>query len=94
MFRSHSRRLAYSIIGFNVLFVLSLFLLPTILPGASFADEPITVNPSITIGNSGSLALSVNPGQFASSSEDITVTTTNYTGYTMTIAPTLPFKKA
>ncbi|MBR3319969.1 BspA family leucine-rich repeat surface protein [Candidatus Saccharibacteria bacterium] len=77
---------AYSSITLAVFCVLSLFLYPCFLPSRSYADTP-EVTPNITIGNSGSLAFSVDPGSFAYGSQDITVLTTNYTGYTLTAVP-------
>ncbi|MBR3319798.1 InlB B-repeat-containing protein [Candidatus Saccharibacteria bacterium] len=77
---------AYSSIALAVFSLLSLFLFPCFLPARSFADTP-AVTPSITIGNSGTLAFSVDPGSFAYGSQDITVLTTNYTGYTLTAVP-------
>ncbi|MBR3320237.1 InlB B-repeat-containing protein [Candidatus Saccharibacteria bacterium] len=77
---------AYSSIALAAFSLLSLFLYPCFLPSRSYADTP-EVTPSITIGNSGSLAFSVDPGSFAYGRQDITVLTTNYTGYTLTAVP-------
>ncbi|MBR3319867.1 InlB B-repeat-containing protein [Candidatus Saccharibacteria bacterium] len=78
---------AYASIASAVLFVLSLVLFPSFVSSRSYADDAPTVTPNLTIGSSGNLAFSVNPGQFNTGSQDITVTTTNYTGYTLTAVP-------
>ncbi|MBR3319850.1 InlB B-repeat-containing protein, partial [Candidatus Saccharibacteria bacterium] len=78
---------AYSSIALAVFSLLSLFLYPCFLPSRTYADDPLPINPSLTIGSSGTLAFDVNPGSFAYGRQDITVLTTNYTGYTLTAVP-------
>ncbi|MBR3319935.1 InlB B-repeat-containing protein, partial [Candidatus Saccharibacteria bacterium] len=77
---------AFASVALAVFSLLSLFLYPCFLPSRSYADTP-EVTPSITIGSSGTLAFSIDPGQFNHGSQDITVLTTNYTGYTLTAVP-------
>ncbi|MBR3320244.1 InlB B-repeat-containing protein, partial [Candidatus Saccharibacteria bacterium] len=78
---------AYSSIALAVFSLLSLFLYPCFLPSRTYADDPLPINPSLTIGSSGTLAFDVTPGQFNSGSQSISVATSNYTGYNLTIAP-------
>ena len=64
----------------------SLFIFPSFVPVASYAEETYTVNPSLSISNQNKLAFDIYPGEFNSGSQNITVQTSNYTGYNLTIA--------
>ena len=58
------RHFAFCALTVSALCALSLFVYPELLPDKSFADEPITPTPNITIGNSGALDLIIDPGEF------------------------------
>ena len=68
------------------LILLSFVMYPDLLPYNSFAEPGVAANPSISITPSGSANLTLVPGAFGSVSQTITSTTTNYTGYTLTIS--------
>ena len=86
--RLSTRSLSYALIATTTLFLLSFIVTPELLSSSTHAEPGVVPIPTLTIGSSNSIALSVTPGQFTSGSQNITVETTNYTGYTMTIAPT------
>lgn len=75
----------YSIIATGTLFAMSLFIYPTLLPGRSFAEEVVDVTPTLSISPISPLTMTIEPGTFSSATQNITVSTTNYTGYTLTL---------
>ena len=82
------RKTIYSVIAGGILFLLSFLLVPETLPSNSSATPGVEAIPTLAISGSHSLNLTVGPGQFGTSdSQNLVVETTNYTGYTMTIAP-------
>ncbi|MBR3318965.1 InlB B-repeat-containing protein, partial [Candidatus Saccharibacteria bacterium] len=84
----HRRNAVFALLFCSVLMVLSILLVPETLPADTSATTGVEATPTMTINGSHALELTVNPGQFGTSeSQNLVVTTTNYTGYTMTIAP-------
>ena len=84
----HRRNAVFALLFCNLLMSLSLLLVPETLPTDSSATQGVEATPTLTISGSHSLNLTVGPGQFGTSElQDLVVETTNYTGYTMTIAP-------
>lgn len=67
--------------------LLGLFIVPAFTSQATYADDPST-DPTISIVPAGDLTLNLNPsasGSFGVASANVTISTTNITGYTLTM---------
>ena len=67
--------------------LLGLFIVPAFTSQATYADDPST-DPTISIIPAGDLPLNMNPGasgSFGVASANVTISTTNITGYTLTM---------
>lgn len=81
------RKIAYALISSATFAFLTFLLYPCFLPSSSFAEQSPTATPSITISGTGSIIVNSEPGTFASGSQSVSVSTTNYTGYNLTMSP-------
>ena len=80
------RRVVYGMIALGCAYLLSFFIYPTLLPESTQATAGVAVEPYLEISPSNSVAFSVNPGTFNSASQTLSVRTTNYTGYKLTLS--------
>ena len=84
----HRRNAVFALLFCSALMALSILLVPETLPADTSATTGVEATPTMTINGSHALELTVNPGQFGTTdAKNLLITTTNYTGYTMTIAP-------
>ena len=80
------RRVVYGMIALGCAYLLSFFIYPSLLPESTQATTGVAVEPYLEISPSNSVAFSVNPGTFNSASQTLSVRTTNYTGYKLTLS--------
>lgn len=85
---AQERIACYTLIFSTAFAFLALLIYPTLIPGKTYADEVIEVNPSISISPASPVTLNVDPATFNSVNETITVATSNYTGYTLNLSTT------
>ena len=79
------RRLAYGMIALGFAYALSFFIYPTLLPNRTKATSGVISVPTLEISPSSTASLSVTPGTFSSTTQTLSVKTSNYTGYTLNI---------
>lgn len=80
-----SRLVLRASISTVVLLLVAFLMYPNFLPDRSFAEPGVATNPTISITPSNTATMTLSPGTFGSVSQTITSTTTNYTGYVLTM---------
>ncbi len=85
-YRFRKTLLCVTTVGFWVLALLVLSIYPTFVANSTFADDDYPVTPTLSISSSGVLNFDLHPGEFNSGTQEVTVNTSNYTGYTVTIS--------
>ncbi|MBQ6320706.1 InlB B-repeat-containing protein [Candidatus Saccharibacteria bacterium] len=56
-----------------------------IIPGRGFAEQGVVATPTLAVSPSGELNITAEPGVFRQVTQSLEVTTTNFTGYTLTL---------
>lgn len=75
-----------TLVSYVALVYVVLFLVfSELLPGVSVAEEGVTTDPTLAVSPAGDLVINTVGGVFGSVTQTINVTTTNYTGYTLTL---------
>lgn len=80
------RRVVYSLAALGFVYALSFLIYPTLLPDTTQATAGVDSTPTLEISPTDTVALNVTPGVFNSASQTVSVRTTNYTGYTLSLA--------
>ena len=84
--RTGLRSRGYRLVRIVALSLIGLFLVSSdCLPGVSSAEQGVAPEVSLAITPSEDLSITVDPGVFGSITQTIGVTTTNYTGYTLSL---------
>lgn len=79
------RMVVYSTIALGFAYALSFLVYPTLLPSATQATAGVPSTPTLSISPSSTVSFSVTPGTFNHASQTLSVSTTNYTGYKLTL---------
>ena len=80
------RKVVYGMIALGFAYSLSYFIYPNLLPESTKATAGVASEPILEISPSNTVSMTVNPGTFYSASQTLSVRTTNYTGYKLTLS--------
>lgn len=80
------RKAVYTMVAIGFAYSLSFFIFPTLLPDTTKATTGVPASPTLEISPSNTVSFSINPGTFNAASQTVSVSTTNYTGYTLTLS--------
>ena len=78
------RRIAYACMTISVLFLFSFIALPETMPSLSYGTADSYSTPTLSLSTS-NVAFTTQPGGFNSGSQTVSVATTNYTGYALSL---------
>ena len=80
------RKVVYGMTALGFAYSLSYFIYPNLLPESTKATAGVASEPILEISPTNSVSFSVDPGTFNSASQIVSVKTSNYTGYRLSLS--------